>query len=250
MTIEQGEVVCRHRENLVGYTGTCTRCGQVTQYDPDSNKRATLVKRGRDPATGKPTMIRTPSLPPAEQAPATKANSPPGPDAPCPAVKPEDWARMTGAAKGRWYDEHWADFEADVKEVGLSAAQRRWGIANGTYRGIVRRHAGARAKAEGIPPPRPSRKTRIAMHRYYEANRGAILEDAKALGVLRMREKWGVPSSTWVTLRRRWTEGAGHAAEPGEQEPEALTEEDLAPVGATLARRNQGMTGIRRLYPL
>ena len=176
-------------------------------------------------------------------------------------MKPGTWGKMTPGQKARWYDEHWPEFEADVEKLGLPAAQTKWQIADGTYRGILRRHVNAKVMPEprGVPP-RPKRMTAATMHVYYAKNQKAILADLEKLGLVEMRKKWHMPGSTWNSLKRRWPVGPESAPASLEQEvkaapeptPEPLEQEEeyLVPVGARMELRNQGMTGIRRLYPL
>ena len=66
-TNTEEEVICRHRISYVGDTGTCLNCRQVQKLDSfNSSSPPKLVKRGRDPVTGKLTMVIPPSLPKAK----------------------------------------------------------------------------------------------------------------------------------------------------------------------------------------
>jgi len=107
------------------------------------------------------------------------------------------------------------------------------------------------------------------MHRYYEENREAIMEDFRVLGPVEMLKKWGIASSTWTYLRRRWSgETLGRTRRtstkndettpvvsettPIVDEPTPVLEQkddDLVPVGGRMEQRNTGRTGIRRIYP-
>ncbi|HUV46315.1 MAG TPA: hypothetical protein VMW45_04535 [Dehalococcoidia bacterium] len=42
------------------------------------------------------------------------------------------------------------------------------------------------------------------LHRYFNTNKEQILADARALGQIASRKKWGIKSSTWVGLMKRW----------------------------------------------
>lgn len=60
-------------------------------------------------------------------------------------------------------------------------------------------------------PPRPavaggpgSGKQNLSIHRYYEDNKAAILNDFTRLGEKEMCHRWGMSSSTWRGLRWKW----------------------------------------------
>ena len=67
----------------------------------------------------------------------------------------------------------------------------------------------AEAKANAVPP-RPdtagmARSDKIhAMTSYYKESKDRIIADFNALGEKKMLERWGIPSSSWLTIRARW----------------------------------------------
>ena len=215
-------------------------------------------------------------------------------------IRPDNWVNMDPKGKGKWYDEHWAEFEALVKEVGLKKARKAFRLTIATYSRIAARHTDTArqslqvapnesvpapdeqilppderiqpsdepeppveeivppepepAVAEGTPPQR-----RQSQHGYYEEHKAAILADAAALGIPSMLKKWGIPSSSWTYMRRRWIgEPSRHTKHPSSNKvkaapkvtPEPLEQEVELVADTRVTRRNQGMTGIRRLYPL
>ena len=116
-----------------------------------------------------------------------------------------------------------------------------------------------------LPEPEPavaegtSLQKRQSPHYYYEENKTTILADDAALGTPAMLKKWGIPSSSWTYMKRRWAgKPSKHARSPSTRTVEASPEVTPEPIeqevglvaDTRVTRRNQGMTGIRRLYPL
>lgn len=60
-------------------------------------------------------------------------------------------------------------------------------------------------KPEGELPPVPPRpEGNIKVNKYYKANQKAILAEVARQGELATRKRWGIISSTWTQLKRRW----------------------------------------------
>jgi len=258
------EAICRHKISYVGDTGTCLKCRQVHSLDSfNSNSPPRLVKRGRDPATGKPTMVTPPPLPTVEPEETGISHYIP--------EKPDNWDTMPPTKKGVWYDAHWAEFEATVKWIGLKKARKAWELSLPTYQRIIgRRSRVATIQVDPSPEPEPEpvvaeeppraqkEKDTTSKHGFYEENKEAILADLASLGKRAMLQKWGIPISSWTYLSRRWlgvpvkqprTASSRKLKPTPKPTPETIEQGESA-AGTRMARRNEGMTGIRILYIL
>jgi hypothetical protein len=47
--------------------------------------------------------------------------------------------------------------------------------------------------------------SRSEKHKFYEVHKQEILADADRLGEQAMRNKWGIPSTSWYQLKGRWS---------------------------------------------
>lgn len=50
----------------------------------------------------------------------------------------------------------------------------------------------------------PYKMSKGEIHRYFEKHKEQILADARTLGQVAARKKWGIKSSTWCYLIKRW----------------------------------------------
>jgi len=283
---QQDRVVCRHDETMSGLTGTCRLCGQQKDYGELVKGKPKVIKRGH--LNGVMTVVVPPQLSQEET-----------PVAPAETLSPPVPPRLGGRqGRNQYYEENRLSIISDYHSLGLRAMLKRWDISQATWLPHKDGSKGGMAVRFGIfsPAPKegsnsegektetagtssppvpvaqqptsiepaqpPERRDRVSSHHYYETNRDAIMEDFRVLGANEMQKKWGIASSTWTYLRRRWLgQDSGRPKHTSSRNVETvplvdetsqsveLEDEELVLVGTRVEQRNTGRTGIRHIYP-
>ena len=122
---------CIHKEQIdrVTHIGTCTKCGQVRQYDGDLRKPPEIIKEGGVVAMTAPNGI-------SKQ-----------PDS---HIKPDNWRGWANWQKHAWYQDHKEQILADVDAMGIPKARQKWDICSATMSRLC--------KMWGVAPAAPAKE--------------------------------------------------------------------------------------------
>lgn len=172
-------MTCIHHEIMSyqdgKFIGTCQKCGQVKQYDPEAYEKPIIIKEGNMEETMEEKLNMTP-----EELKKAQAEHMMGSDTPISIrIVPEKETGEGSTLKDLSSDKTSAEFS------------RRMGghLLNGL------------ARSEPITYKKMNKGE---THRFFKRNREKILADAELLGQKAARKKWGIKSSTWVGLMDKW----------------------------------------------
>jgi hypothetical protein len=121
---------CIHKEQIdrVTHIGTCTKCGQVRQYDWDWKRPPKITKEGGVVAMAALETVRQPDS----------------------HIKPDNWRGWANRQKHGWYQAHKEQILADVETMGTHKARQKWDICSATMSRL--------RKTRGVAPAAPAKE--------------------------------------------------------------------------------------------